>query len=64
MKLEYTGDTTPIDEEIAVLDDLKANVLRGWLEVGRDDANRLVFRVTAEGRAKVERMGTATGDDE
>jgi hypothetical protein len=57
MHLEYGSDTTTIDQEIAVLNDMKENVMRGWLEVGRNAENRLVFRVTAEGRAKAERMG-------
>ena len=57
MNVEFSADTTEIDEEFGALHALKANVQKGHLEVGRDDQHRLVFRMTAAGTAAVEQMG-------
>lgn len=57
MQVEFSSDATMIDEELEVLQSMRQNVARGHLEVGRDDENRLVFRMTAKGNAYVENMG-------
>lgn len=57
MQVEFASDTTPIDDEIEMLQACRENVMRGRLEAGRDDENRLVFRMTAKGRKAVEEMG-------
>jgi Mg/Co/Ni transporter MgtE len=56
VNVEFAIDTTPIDDEIELLKAMRNNVMRGLLEAGRDDENRLVFRITAAGRESVERM--------
>lgn len=58
MTVEFSNDTAEMDKEMAMLEELKANVMSGWLEVGRDDEHRLVFRITDSGRKRVESMGT------
>lgn len=57
MQVEFTTDTEMISEEIEVLTAMRQAVGRGHLEVGRDDEGRLVFRMSARGRAYVESMG-------
>jgi hypothetical protein len=54
---EFTFDPAVIDQEIAMLEDLRENVAHGWLQVGRDASSRLVFRITEEGKSRVEQMG-------
>ncbi len=51
------SDTTEIDKEIAMLKSMRGTVELGWLEVYRaEEDNRLVFRLTEEGRRHVQAM--------
>jgi len=56
MLVEFTPDTTIVDEEISLLESCRESMAKGYLEAGRADDMRLVFRTTPAGRAHIKSM--------
>lgn len=57
MQVEFSSDARMVDDEIETLRAMRDALGRGHLEVGRDAEGRLVFRMSAKGKAYVESLG-------